>query len=96
MMLIDLALLFFVLLGSKILLGMIAVYLLIPRDPACALCDAETLPLQHRRGTVTILRLFRLQRRWCMECERESLARRRQPSAVPVSYPRPTVSRRAQ
>jgi hypothetical protein len=76
MMLIELGLFFFVLLGSKILLGLIAVYLLIPRDAACTLCDAELLPLEHPRGTGRLLRLLRLQRRWCLECQRESLTRR--------------------
>lgn len=94
MMLVDFGLFFFVLLGSKILLGMIAVYLLIPRDAACTLCDAELLPLQHPRGTIRLLRLLRLQRRWCMECRRESLTRRMasavtgQRAALPVAEPR--------
>jgi hypothetical protein len=94
MMLLDFGLFFFVLLGSKILLGVIAVYLLIPRDAACTLCDAELLPLQHARGTVHLLRILRLQRRWCMECQRESLTRciplrvADQSAALPVAEPR--------
>ena len=76
MMFLDFGLFFFVLLGSKILLGVIAVYLLIPRDAVCTLCDAELLPLEHPRGARWVLRLLRLQRRWCMECRRESLTRR--------------------
>jgi hypothetical protein len=93
-MVLDLSLLFFVLLGSKILLAVIAVYMLIPRDAACTLCDAQLLPLQHARGTDRLLRLLRLQRRWCMECRRESLTRRLalpvadQPAPVPVAEPR--------
>lgn len=94
MMIVDLGLLFFVLLGSKILLGLIAVYLLIPRDAACALCDAETLPLQHRRGTITLLRLLRLQRRWCMECRRESLVRARSVRVADAAAARPVVEPR--
>lgn len=94
MMLLDFSLLFFVLLGSKLLLGVIAVYLLIPRDAVCTLCDAELLPIEHPRGTVRLLRLLRLQRRWCMECRRESLTRRvplhpaRHPAPRPVAEPR--------
>ena len=93
-MVLDFSLLFFVLLGSKLLLAVIAVYLLIPRDAACTLCDAELLPLQHPRGTDRLLRLLRLQRRWCMECRRESLTRRLslpvadQTAALPVAEPR--------
>jgi hypothetical protein len=94
MMIVDFALFFFVLLGSKILLGVIVVYLLVPAEIECTICDAETLPLQHPRGTVVLLRLLRLQRRWCMECRRESLARvsalraADQGSPIPVVEPR--------
>jgi hypothetical protein len=94
MMLLDFSLFFFVLLGSKILLGVIAVYLLIPRDAVCTLCDAELLPIEHPRGTGRLLRLLHLQRRWCMECRRESLTRRLslrtadQAAPVPVVEPR--------
>lgn len=94
MTVIDFTLFFFVLLGSKILLGLVAVYLLIPRDAVCTLCDAELLPIEHPRGTARLLRLCRLQRRWCMECQRESLTRRMplraadQPAPLPVAEPR--------
>jgi hypothetical protein len=76
MMLLDLSLFFFVLLGSKLVMGAIAVYLLLPRDSTCAICDAEMLPIMHARGTVRLLRLLRVQRHWCMECRRETLTRR--------------------
>jgi hypothetical protein len=94
MMLIDFGLFFFVLLGSKLLLGVIAVYLLIPRDAACTLCDAELLPIEHPRGTGRLLRLLRLQRRWCMECRRESLTRRLPLRAVSQAAPLPVVEPR--
>lgn len=94
MKLLELVLFFFVLLGSKLVLGLIAVYLLLPRDMRCLLCDAEMLPIEHPRGTHRLLRLLRLQRRWCMECRAETLARcvpSRLPArrhAVPVAEPR--------
>jgi hypothetical protein len=75
MMVLELGLFFFVLLGSKLVLGLIAVYMLLPGDAVCATCDAETLPLEHPRGTRRLVGLLRLQRRWCMECRRESLTR---------------------
>ena len=93
-MLLDLSLFFFVLLGSKILLGLIAVYMLVPGDAVCTLCDAETLPLEHPRGTVLILRVLRLQRRWCMECRRESLTRRQALRAADRAAPRPVAQPR--
>lgn len=95
-MVVDFALFFFVLLGSKILLGVIAVWMLIPRDATCTVCDAETLPLEHRRGTVFLLRMCRLQRRWCMECRRESLSRRIiAPAASRRDAPLPIAEHRA-
>lgn len=94
MMLLDLTLFFFVLLGSKILLGLMVVYLLIPRDASCTLCDAELLPIEHPRGTGRLLALFRLQRRWCMECQRESLTRRLPLRTPSQAAPRPVVEPR--
>lgn len=86
-MLFDLGLFFFVLLGSKVLLGGIAVYLLLPGDDRCVICDAGTLPLRHPAGTGMLLRVLRLQRRWCMECRRESLTRAR----LRLRDPRPAL-----
>jgi hypothetical protein len=86
---------FFVLLGSKFLMGMAAVYLLLPEDPRCNLCDAELLMLATPSGVTGMFRLLRLERRWCMECRRESLCRReerlgpaRGRAAGPVAEPR--------
>jgi len=94
-MLFELLLFFFVLLGSKILLGVIAVWMLIPRDVHCSICDSEMLPLEHPRGTGFVLRVFRLQRRWCMECRREALTRRvalrRSDLAAPLPVAEPRV-----
>ena len=93
-MLLDLSLLFFVLLGSKIVLGAVAIYLLLPRDTTCVICDAETLPIEHPRGTNRLLRMLRLQRRWCMECQRGSLTQARplalpkRETVLPVAQPR--------
>src|SRR5687767_3984843 len=81
-MLFDLLFLFFVLLGSKIVIGAVAIYLLLSRDATCVTCDAEMLPIEHPRGTIRLLRALRLQRRWCMECQRGALTRA-QPLAVP-------------
>jgi hypothetical protein len=74
-MLLELGLFFFVLLGSKVVLGAVAVYMLLPQDPTCVICDAEMLPIQNAPGTGRLLTLLRLERRWCMECQRETLAR---------------------
>jgi hypothetical protein len=94
MKLIELSLFFFVLLGSKLLLGGIVVYLLLPRDARCVLCDAEMLPLAAARGTERLLRLLRLQRRWCMECRRTTLGRRLLLRRSAVREPLPVVQPR--
>lgn len=94
MMILDLGLFFFVLLGSKIVAGVVAIYLLLARDPTCEICDSEMLPLEHPRGTGRMLKLLRLQRRWCMECRREALTRSLplrhadRPATRPVAEPR--------
>ena len=71
----ELALFWFVLLGSKLVLGAVVMHMLLPRDRSCAVCDAELIPLEHARGSARIMRLLRLQRLWCMECDRQSLGR---------------------
>lgn len=90
----EFALFFFVLLGSKLLLTAIVVYMLVPRDAVCSVCDAEMLPLEHGRGTRRLLRLVRLQRRWCMECRRESLTRRIESRPAGQRAARPVVESR--
>jgi hypothetical protein len=85
---------FFVLLGSKFVAGAVAVYMLLPADERCTICDAELLPIAVPPGAAGMLRLLRLQRRWCMECRRESLGRTTarltaaRPAPGPVAQPR--------
>jgi hypothetical protein len=93
-MALEMALFFFVLLGSKILLGAVAVYMLLPQDSRCVLCDAEMLPITVPRGADPLLRALRLQRRWCMECGAETLARRSLLTARRAHAPRPVVEPR--
>jgi hypothetical protein len=94
MKLIELSLFFFVLLGSKVLLASIVIYMLLPRDSQCVLCDGEMLPLEAVRGTRRLLRLLRLQRRWCIECRRTALGRRRRLRRAAVHEAVPVVQSR--
>jgi hypothetical protein len=71
----EFALFWFVLLGSKLVLGIVVIYLLLPKDRACATCDAELLPLVSPQPMSRLLRLLRIQRYWCIECNRQSLGR---------------------
>ncbi|HSJ25001.1 MAG TPA: hypothetical protein VK929_10055 [Longimicrobiales bacterium] len=89
MLLLEFGLFFFVLLGSKILLAAVVIYLLLPQDPRCVICDADMLPIRAPRSAARVLRLLRLQRRWCMECRRETLARQRvlRPRRLDVAGP---------
>ena len=71
----GLAFFWFILLGSKLLLGSIVLYLLLPKDRECAVCNSELLPLESPRLAWLVLKLFRVQRYWCIECDRQSLGR---------------------
>lgn len=73
----NLALFWFVLLGSKLVLGAIVMHMLLPGDRECAVCNAETLPLESPRVLRPLMRLIGVQRYWCVECDRQSLGRPR-------------------
>jgi len=75
-MILELAFCAFVLFGTKVILGAIVVWWLIPADSRCLSCDAPVIPLEPWPGSAWLLRVFGLARRWCMECGRESVARR--------------------
>jgi hypothetical protein len=94
MTLLEYTFVFFVLLGSKILLGAVAVYMLLPDEPSCATCDAELLPLVPPPGAAWLLGALRLERRWCMECRRETLARRSAARRLPRRTALPVTERR--
>ena len=73
----TLALFWFVLLGSKLVLAAVVIYMLLPDDRECAICNAETLPIEEPRAIRPFMRLMRVQRYWCVECDRESIGRPR-------------------
>lgn len=94
MLALEVGLFFFVLLGSKVLFGAVVVYMLLPHEPQCIICDDAMLPIEPPRGARGVLALFRLERRWCMECRRETLARRRLLRPRRSAVPRPVVQPR--
>jgi hypothetical protein len=94
MPLLEISLFFFVLLGSKVLLGIVVVYMLLPQDPRCDICDDAMLPIAAPRTVAGLLRLVRLERRWCMECRRETLSRRLLSSGRHRHVARPVVEPR--
>ncbi len=69
----------FAVLGSKLVLALVAIYHLFPGDATCPECNARTRPLLMDRGQRTLAALMflgRVRRRWCPECLWESYVRR--------------------
>jgi hypothetical protein len=91
----ELALFWFVLLGSKLVLGAVVLHMLLPRDRSCAVCDAELIPLEPAAGSARVMRLLRLQRLWCVECDRQSLGRMRGTAGLMPRAARPVAEFRA-
>ena len=69
---------FFVAFGSKVVLALITIYVILPQERECSRCDGETLLLRGGRvGRFTAwLLMNRVQRRWCPLCGWEGLSRR--------------------
>ncbi|MEX2570783.1 MAG: hypothetical protein WD737_05715 [Gemmatimonadota bacterium] len=69
---------FFVAVVAKLLLAFTMIYLLLPAERLCILCDHETLLIRtNRAGRVgSALSLGRVRWRWCPRCGWEGLARR--------------------
>jgi hypothetical protein len=67
----------FVAVGTKLLLALVTIYLLLPADRRCDLCDGETLPLRMGPAGRALGRLMRrhLGRRWCPACGWSGFAR---------------------
>lgn len=69
---------FFVTVGAKLLLALVMIYFLLPRERSCTQCDGETLLMGAGRAGRVGTRLFlgRVQWRWCPRCGWEGMARR--------------------
>ncbi|HET8656316.1 MAG TPA: hypothetical protein VFL93_12420 [Longimicrobiaceae bacterium] len=75
---------FFVVFGSKVILAVVTIYLLLPNDRRCSQCDEETLLIGGKGMSRMRERLFlgRVQWRWCPHCGWEGMTRR-----IPESPP---------
>lgn len=62
--------------GSKLVLGLWLIYLLLPENGQCPNCDGSTVAVRDPAGLGWLARLCRVQRRWCTGCGRPHLARR--------------------
>jgi hypothetical protein len=79
---------FFIAFGAKVILATLTIYLLLPADRQCNLCEGETILLRggHVGRFTAWLFMHRVQRRWCPVCGWEGLARRGDhESAVPLA-----------
>jgi hypothetical protein len=74
----------FVVIGARLMLGIIVIYLLICDERQCIRCDACTVIVQAPPALRGMIRLLRLELRWCMRCERSALARITPPPAEPA------------
>ncbi|CAN5816072.1 hypothetical protein BH23GEM6_BH23GEM6_08180 [soil metagenome] len=61
----------FIAFGSKLLLALLMIYMLLPTQTSCNSCDEETLLIQPSGAGRFFNRLSggRVQRRWCPRCE---------------------------
>ncbi|NLG61989.1 MAG: hypothetical protein GX539_07060 [Candidatus Cloacimonetes bacterium] len=85
---------FFVIVLSKVILGLITCWLLMPRDDTCPACDARMLPVEAQSGRRRLYRVLHLQRRWCMECGEEMVGRRSRVTPVRAPAQAPEVTTR--
>lgn len=77
----------FATLGSKVLLGLWIVWVVLPSEPECSRCDGFTTRLEPRLGLRTIYRWCRVQERWCPGCGEHFLARGDHPPRMYVGAP---------
>jgi hypothetical protein len=74
----------FIAFGSKLVLALLMIYMLLPSVRSCNSCDGETI-LIRSSGAVRLLGRMtrgRIQQRWCPRCEWHGLSRRL-PEPVP-------------
>lgn len=72
----TLAIFVFATIGVKVVLGLAAIWLLLPHGGRCDACDEQTLPVAGSGAVEWLLQLARVQRRFCVGCGRTELARR--------------------
>jgi hypothetical protein len=65
----------FVIIGARVLLAIVVIYLLTPSQRSCVGCDGETITVAAAPGFVRVGQLVRIERRWCTRCGRMTLIR---------------------
>lgn len=74
----------FVIIGARVLLAVVVIYCLTPRQASCVGCDGDTIVLTALPGLATAGRLLRIERRWCVRCGRTTLTRAIAPPPEPA------------
>lgn len=65
----------FVVIGARLLLALLVIYYLTPRQSRCIGCDGDTITVAPVPGLAGASRVLRLERRWCVRCGRTTLTR---------------------
>lgn len=86
---------FFVIVLSKVILGLVACWMLMPRDEECPRCNARMLPVEAERGRRRLYGVLHLQRRWCIECSGEMVGRRGRSAPARQRVQTPEVTTRS-
>jgi hypothetical protein len=79
----------FVIIGARLLLALVVIYFLTPKQTACIGCDGETLVLTAAHGFTSLGRLLAVERRWCVRCGRTTLTRQVAPPVERAAVVRP-------
>jgi hypothetical protein len=84
----------FIAFGSKLMLALAMIYMLLPSERSCNSCDEDTLLIRPDRSGQIFSRLTfgRVQRRWCPRCGWDGLARRVKAPLDPKRTQRPLRS----
>lgn len=70
MLALQLAVFVFFTIGIKVVLGVLACWLLLPTERDCPACDGESVAVEAARGAGWLARMTRVGRRWCIRCAR--------------------------
>ena len=77
MLALQLAVFVFFTIGIKVVMGVLACWLLLPTEHCCPACDGDSVAVVPARGAAWLSRLTHVGRRWCLRCARPFWVRER-------------------
>ncbi|HUH11644.1 MAG TPA: hypothetical protein VMK65_00985 [Longimicrobiales bacterium] len=90
MLTLQLAAFVFFTIGIKVILGVLACWLLLPTERCCPACDGASVSVEPAWGAAWLSRVTRVRRRWCLRCTRTFWVRGLpEPLRVRVRAPEP-------